>query len=358
MSDTRQTPSAVADSGDDLFLPSFCEVRLVFTVVIIAELLAFILVLAPLGGPASRWGDLALVSLFIQWIALSSAAALCLARPALRRVPNIAAGVLAYLLLLLVAVIISELAWQAMQGLPGMVGTADHRHAGFLLRNLAISAVISAMALRYLYVKHQWQQQIEAEAMSREQALQARIRPHFLFNSLNTIAALIRSRPEQAEEAVQDLADLFRASLGGRRSEVFFAEELEITRRYLHMESLRLGERLQLHWDLDAVPADFPVPPLVLQPIVENAIYHGIEQRAGGGVVEIRGRQEKDRVVLTVSNPLQPAAAHGRHDGNRLAVDNIRQRLQLAYGPGDWLDVEEGPETYTVSLRFPQARVR
>jgi len=226
-------------------------------------------------------------------------------------------------------------------------------HFGFLWRNLGISAIISAVALRYLYVQHQWKQQVEAEARARVDALQARIRPHFLFNSLNTIAALTRSQPEQAEEAVEDLADMFRAILGGR-DRVPLEEEIEVAKRYLHMESLRLGERLKIEWDLQDLPLQQTIPPLLLQPLLENAVYHGIGPLPDGGTVSLRGYRDNKDVVLEVSNPLPPPGCESGHDGNHMALENIRQRLELAFGSKGKLEVEEQNHHYRVRMRFPE----
>src|SRR3990172_6784118 len=196
---------------DDLFLPNFCRVRMVLALVVIAQLLAFVLALGPYGN-ADRWNDLSVISLFIQWTALTSGALLCVSRPLLSKLDNAHAATLSYILLLAVTVIMSETVYRLLQSsFFGMV-LSGQWHRDFLLHNLGISAVVSAVALRYFYVQHQWKKNLESEAVARIQALQARIRPHFLFNSMNTIASLTRSQPHIAEATVQNLADLFRAS--------------------------------------------------------------------------------------------------------------------------------------------------
>ncbi|MEJ2643826.1 MAG: sensor histidine kinase [Gammaproteobacteria bacterium] len=345
-------PGASAD-WDPLFLPSFCDMRMVFAVVVLAELFAFVLVLASAPTGADRWARLGVISLFVQWIALTSAALLCLARPGLRRLSNAAAALISYLLLLVVAAGISEVAWQVISAAPAWSLGDPGTHDGFLLRNVSISAVISALALRYFFVRHHWRRQLEAEARARIEALQARIRPHFLFNSLNTIAALTRSQPEQAEEAVEDLADLFRATLAEVHAEVRLAQELEVCRRYVHMESLRLGERLQVQWEVSGGLADTPVPALVLQPLLENAIYHGVEPRPEGGLVRVGVRRQDGWLHLEVCNPLPPAGGQRRRAGNGMALANIGQRLQLAYGDDARLQVHETRDEHCVKLRIP-----
>lgn len=351
---TRTRPATPARSRyDALFLPDFCNIRLVFGVVVIAELLAVMLVLVDMPA-ADFWNRLGLVSLFIQWVGLSSAAFLCGLRPLFARMGNTATAITSYLLLLLLTLVLSEVAFRIVQlhGLQAEI--PDLGHGAFLLRNLATGVIIHALVLRYLYVQHQWRRQVEAEALARLQALRARIRPHFLFNSLNTIAALTRSQPGMAEEAVQDLADLFRATLGDARDRVSLAEEIAITRQYVQLEALRLGERLAVDWELIDLPHDLLVPSLMLQPLVENAIYHGIEPLAAGGVIRVWVRVDERQVVIRVSNPTPPGEAGTGHEGNRIAQDNIRQRLALAYGEQASLKAARRDECYEVELRFPR----
>ncbi len=341
----------VAAPADTPFLPDFCDIRLVFGVVLMAELLAFILVLAsaPHDDP---WTHLGLVSLFIQWVALTSAAVLCGLRRLLPRLSHLAAALISYLLLLLVTLVLSDLAYRALTpgGLMPMLPSSGH--FDFVLRNLCVGAIIHALVLRYLFIQHQWKQQVLAEALARLQALRARIRPHFLFNSLNTIAALIRSRPQDAEEAVQDLADLFRATLSDARERVRLEEELEITRQYIQLEALRLGDRLQVDWQIPEQPLTQLIPSLILQPLVENAIYHGIEPLPAGGTIKIQLENREQQVHMLVSNPL-PNQTRNPHAGNQIALDNIRQRLELAYGEEAGLEITQEDGQFCVELYFP-----
>jgi len=221
-----------------------------------------------------------------------------------------------------------------------------------MLRNVFITLVVTALALRYFYVTHEWRHNVELQAKARVYALQARIRPHFLFNSMNTIAALTRSNPARAEEAVQDLADLFRATLSEKRNQIALAEEIEVALTYQRMEQLRLGERLRVDWKIDALPRDALVPGLTLQPLLENAIYHGIEPRADGGVVTVAGEFNKGMITVVVRNPL-PAPNFTTRDGNRLALANIRERLDLMYGERAAVKAGRYDDEYIVTLRFP-----
>ena len=339
---------APANPGDeDGVLPNFCGLTAVFAVVVSAELLAFLLAL--LGGFAHFWADLARLSLFLQWTGLMAAAALCLLHRPLTRCSELTATWLAYAVVLAVVAAVSAatVAVAAFVHLPLAL-----EPAAFLLRNLLMGALVAAFALRYLYVQHQWKRRLRAESEARLQALQARIRPHFLFNSMNTIASLIASRPEAAEDAVEDLADLFRASLGDERRLVPLADEVELVRRYLRIEAERLGGRLQVEWALEGLPEGVRVPPLTLQPLVENAVYHGIEPSPQGGTLRIRGERQAGRAVLCVDNPLPPDGSPPRA-GNRLALDNIRERLVAHFGAAASLETAETDGRFRVTLRVP-----
>ncbi len=330
-------------------MPDFCALPMVFGVVVLSELFAFVLVLA--GSPPERiWDDLALTSLYMQWAGLSGAALLCLLRKPLSRLGDIGAGTASYLLLILLVLLLSEGAYHLLLGtLPG----EPEGHFQFVARNVAIGAIVAGIILRYFYIRHQWRLQVEAESEARVQALQARIRPHFLFNSLNTAASLAHDQPELAEKALEDLADLFRASLSDSRTLVPFADELSLTRGYLAIEQLRLGERLKIAWNVDAVPEQWPVPPLVLQPLVENAVHHGIEPSAEGGTIRIDGRHSGRFIEIEVANPATDSAMP-HANGNRMAIDNIRQRLSARYGAEAWLVVEQAKGEYRARLRVPE----
>jgi two-component system sensor histidine kinase AlgZ len=223
--------------------------------------------------------------------------------------------------------------------------------SSFLLRNLSIGLVVTALALRYFYVTHEWRRNIEMQATARVHALQARIRPHFLFNSMNTIASLTRSNPAVAEQAVQDLADLFRANLSDKRDTITFEEEYEVARTYQRIEELRLGSRLQVVWKIDSLPRKALVPGLMLQPLLENAIYHGIEPQPGGGTVTVTGELSGKLITIVVRNPV--GDYESEREGNRLALANIRERLGLLYGERGLVKSGRFDTEYIVTLRFP-----
>ena len=350
-----QNPSAKADS---FFLPDFCSVRMVFAVVVISELLAIVLTLSPLHSSSNRWNDLSIISLFVQWVGLTSAGVLCLMRPVLARMSKTRAATISYLLLLLTTLAITEVAF--MIGAYLQVENWNNPYwphsdwqIDLLLRNLGISAITSAIVLRFFYIQHQWQQNVRAEAQARLQALQSRIRPHFLFNSLNTIASLTQIDADQAEAAVENLADLFRNNLADASLHISLAEELQLTRRYLEIEKLRLGDRLQLRWSVDELPKDASVPRLILQPLLENAIYHGIEPMSEGGTIGIDGHVYDNEIYISISNPLTKQENAEQRAGNKIAQDNVRQRLAAIYGEQGKLSVQEDDKDYIITLIFP-----
>ena len=355
-------PSASADTAltsppdsrlDTFFIPDFCAPRMVFAVVLIAELVAVTLALARPDAPFLT--ELARISMFLQWLGLTNAALLCYSRRWLARLTVAQSSVAVFVLILVNTVLISELAlWLGPAFGPAGITTQSSVHWSFLLRNAGIAVIVTALLLRYFFVTHQWQKHVRAEAQSRIQALQARIRPHFLFNSMNTIAALTRSDPKRAEEAVEDLADVFRATLRDSAAPLRLKEELELTRIYQRIEALRLGSRLAVTWDVAALPMRAFVPGLTVQPLLENAIYHGIEPLEHGGTVTVSGSVVDGVVEIVVTNPVVPSTTAGDpRPGNRLALDNIRQRLDLAYGGRGSLTVEQQPDRYRVTVRFP-----
>jgi two-component system sensor histidine kinase AlgZ len=353
MNDVAQRPTA------KFFLPDFCASRAVFAIVLIAEIVALVFAIARQAVHDNFWVDLATSSLFLLWIGLICAAVLCRARSWLHAMPVARAASIAIALLVGVVLLVSEAVfqigrfWAAGSALTGGLFPVDH--VGFLLRNAAVGFIVSALALRYFYISAERKRSIEMEAHARISALQARIRPHFLFNSMNTIAALTRSSPEQAEQAVEDLADLFRASLSEANTRVSLADEIEIARTHERIERLRLGNRFEVRWDIDSLPLDARVPSLIVQPLLENAVYHGIEMLAAGGSVTITGSRDGDVLRIEVRNPIPPASGYADRDGNRMALENISQRLELAWPGRARVETELTDGQFCARLIFPYA---
>ena len=336
------------DQAHTSFLPDFCSTRIVFVVVLLAELLAIILTLGRFPNPSGSLTDLAMYSLSAQWVALTSTATLCLCRPYINHLTDTWVASLSYLIILSVSLIITELAWWLVyQGVYG------HTHGVFFLRSMGISAIVSALVLRYFYVQHQWRQRIKSEAEARFQALQSRIRPHFLFNCMNTIASLTRTEPRLAEEAVEDLADLFRASLQDTQQGSTLEDEVALCKRYLRIEKHRLGERLVVNWHLDDLPMQTRIPAIVLQPLLENAIVHGVECMPQGGTIEVTGEMQNRTLRVMIKNPIPADVKNTLHEGHHLAQENIRLRLNTLYDRSDLLQVETDAEEYRVIITLP-----
>jgi two-component system sensor histidine kinase AlgZ len=221
-----------------------------------------------------------------------------------------------------------------------------------LPRTLVLAMIGSLFLLGYfrLYAKAF----SPALAEARLQALQARIRPHFLFNSLNAVLSLIRRDPKRAERTLEDLADLFRTLMADARHFVRLDEELDLLERYADIEQLRLGERLRIHWELEAAPPDALLPAMVLQPLLENAVYHGIEPGTEPGDVLVRIERRGERVHATIENPHLEAG--NQRAGNRMALDNIRERLALFFDAEASIATHTANGRYRVDIEIPYRR--
>jgi two-component system sensor histidine kinase AlgZ len=266
--------TGAGDSHNQAYLPDFCAAGTVLVILLVAELVAIVLTLASY-VPGTFLTELSKMSMYVLWLAFLSAVVLCQIRPWVERQGNTQAFVICFLILLVICLLLAEATWQLTSYFAEAV-IIENTHAGFILRTFAVSAIVIALAMRYLYVASEWRRSIVLEAQARISALQAMIRPHFLFNSLNTVASLARSDPAQAEEAVEDLADLMRANLNAPKERTTLKEELETAAIYQRIEKLRLGDRLQVLWDVDELPMRALIPSLTIQPLLENAIFHGI----------------------------------------------------------------------------------
>jgi two-component system sensor histidine kinase AlgZ len=312
---------------------------------------AIMLTLASRPEPGTFLGELGQTAMYVVWLALLGTALLCRIRTRIERFGKTQAFVIGFVLLVVLYAVLAEATWQMTKAFAEVAIIYD-THAGFVLRTVAISSIVIALAMRYLYISSEWRRSIVLEAQSRISALQALIRPHFLFNSLNTIASLARSDPPRAEEAVEDLADLMRANLSSPKNRVTLKEELEVAAIYQRIEKLRLGERLRVRWKVAELPMRALIPGLTIQPLLENAIYHGIELLPDGGDVVVTGSRDGDDLLIDISNPVAKSARASK-DGNQMALSNIRQRFELAYGNRAAVDVDESADRYSVRLRFP-----
>ncbi|MEH6387206.1 MULTISPECIES: sensor histidine kinase [Pseudomonas] len=334
--------------GEDFFLPDLCSSVAVFTLVVLAELVVMLWVLAQPGTGVFDWLQLAMASLFVQWIVLLSAALLCRLRPWMQRRPLWLAISACYAVVIGLTLLFTVLAEWVLQH--GMTGAPPLR-VDLLLRHGLIALIMTSLLLRYFYLHQQRQFQVQSELQSRLQSLQSRIRPHFLFNSLNSIVSLIGSQPQQAENAVLDLADLFRANLSEAGGVATWAQEKRLCEGYLRIEKYRLGQRLEVHWRTESLPPDTPMPLLTLQPLLENAILHGLSPQLEGGDISIYAAYVNGRVELEVSNSCPEVL--DSHQGARMALQNIRARLAALFGPQSRVEIwRDGPRFFS-KLVYP-----
>ncbi len=322
-------------------------------VVLYGELLAVLLALAGSSPLGDFWERLGPLSLLVLGMVLVAASLLCVLGAPLRRLPGVAAVSVALGLIVASAVLVAYLCTLLLPWAEGAGLFPDDGATGLLIRAALISAIVGALLLRYLYLHQQWRAQVEAVANARLKTLQARIRPHFLFNSMNTIASLTQTDPRLAEEVVEDLADLFRASLATDADRTTLAEELALARRYLNIEAQRLGDRMHVIWDLEGLPGDAPVPPLILQPLVENAVYHGIQPSLVSGEIRIVGRYRRGAVNLSIRNSLPAADMTRRHQGSGMALANVSQRMEAMFPGAARVTRSLVEGDYLVRLVFP-----
>ena len=329
-------------------LPDFRNFGVMLRVLLGVNLLAAAaaLVQSPgLGGWLQRYVELAA---WVQPLLLFNLALLALIGDVLRRLPGPLGPSLVIVLAAASAALLLDF-WHFM-GL-------DDGGWSHLARAALLGALVAATLLAYFALRAQSFSPALAEA--RLQALTARIRPHFLFNSLNAILSLIRAEPRRAESALEELAELFRVLMRDHRDLLPLADEIALCRQYLNLEKLRLGERLNVEWEIVDIPVDLPVPPLMLQPLLENAVYHGVEPSGEPATVRIRFARSGDELHINLANPCRGGDA--TQGGNHMALANIRERLALYYDLEAHLDAKEvvlenGQRQYQVHIVLPCRR--
>jgi two-component system, LytTR family, sensor histidine kinase AlgZ len=323
----------------------------------LAELAVVVIALAPEGGGLWSVDRFLAASAYALWLILTVSVLLCVSRGLLGRLPVAPGFVAAMAATGLVAVVASSIAHAVLATL--YPAEPPPPFVRFVAGSSAITVLIVALALRYFHAVDRWQAQLSAQARAEADALQARIRPHFLFNSMNMIAGLVRRDPVVAERAVLDLSDLFRAALSAGEGRSTLADEVDLAERYLAIEALRLGPRLKVEWARhEPLPWDLPMPRLVLQPLLENAVLHGISRLPAGGCVQITLTAGDGTLSIRVRNPTQrPAtgAASGRPraNGTGHAQHNIAHRLAYAFGPSARMACGEQDGYYQCELSVP-----
>ena len=316
-------------------LPDFCSGETLLRVLVVAILLAVIILLIR-NGAADPLADLAPIALFAGWVALSSLLFICLLQHWLQRM-SLAWQVLVPTVVPVINTALVHLAAEAL-----FFAEPETR-----LRVIAIAGLLSLIAMHYLYVVAAWKEETQRVLAAREQALRARVRPHFLFNSMNSIAELCRSDPAKAEQITLDLADLFRSTFATGPSHTI-RRELELVREYLNIEQTRFGDRLAIKWEVpESAALDVVLPALVLQPLVENAIQHGVAPSAAGGRIWVRVRDEGATVRIEIGNTVGGNSPPGTHTAGEEARARLRQcfgdKVRIAFGRrGDRFEVTIG----------------
>ncbi len=333
MASIKQNPTLIPAS-----LPDFRNLGFTLRILVLVNLMGVAAAILQGTSLAGTWSALLVISATLQPILLASLLVLYALNQPLSRL-SYRAGIAAVLAL---EIAVTTLVWKFNSAL-----FADE--APGLYRWWLLTIFASATLLAYFNLRSRALSPALTEA--RLQALQARIRPHFLFNSINAVLSLIRDNPRQAETALEDMADLFRVLMADNRRLVPLESEVALCRQYLALEKLRLGDRLQILWHIDNMPGDALVPPLVLQPLLENAVYHGIEPSGEGGEIIIDITLKRDQVHILLSNPFHPGSTH--HNGNKMALANIRERLALHFDYEASLDSSVADQRYLVNISLP-----
>ncbi len=319
-------------------LPNFRNLGVMLRILLAVNAMSAVAALLKAADAAGFWRELIDIAAILQPILLASLLLLYLVHPWLARLPY-RLGMAATLALVLALTLLATLAGQRLfESGMAMLG-----------RHMLFALLATAVLLGYFHLRGKALSPALGEA--RLQALQARIRPHFLFNSINAVLSLVRSEPQRAERALMDMADLFRVLMADNRQLAPLEREVELCRQYLDLEKLRLGERLQVAWHIDKMPGDALVPPLVLQPLLENAVYHGIEPSAEPGEISLDIYRKRDEVHIVLTNPYRREGSH--HAGNKMALGNIRERLALHFDAEASLDAKVGDKTYQVHIALP-----
>ncbi len=325
-------------------LPNFRNLGVTLRILLISNGLAFLQALLQANGWADMMPRMMQIATLLTPVLLTCLLLLWAAQPWLSR--------LAYLRGAL-----------AVNALAAMVTLAIYYSGGELYRPLergggGFDAVryllLSVLVCSILLVYFRWRSQVLSRALheARLQVLRARIRPHFLFNTINAVLSIVRAQPKQAEAALEDMSDLFRMAMAEAQDFAPLRQEIELGRRYIALEQLRMGERLRVDWQISEVPDDALIPPLLLQPLLENAVYHGIEPLPQGGCITVALHRSGDELRLKVENPCVPSGA-APHSGNKMALQNIRERLALLFDVEANYRVEHGADSYRVEITLP-----
>ena len=265
---------------------------------------------------------------------------------------------MAYLLLLSVTWLVGEFSLWMLATFGYISSARPDWYVYFHAQNLVVSAIINAFAMRYFVARHQLRLKTQSEERARAEILRQRIRPHFLFNSMNIIASLTQRAPSKAETAIEDMSELFRLMLDDSKDLVPVHNEIKVARKYIKLEKLRLEQRLNVNWDIRSVPRAAKTPVLILQLLLEIAVHYGIEQLPDGGDINVSVRLEPgDRLGISMDSPL-PADSADEDPAEGAALDNIRLRLSDHFGDAAFVGIERKGDLFRVNITHPALGVK
>lgn len=339
----------VSDGAHTPVLPDCCNLGIALRIVVPLNVAALVVAIVLSSGPTDALNRFIDIALMLEPILLASLVALCVLR---KRVNGFKLPWQWVVALLVPALIAIPVAWFGYR----LLASPTDAGALYWITVRVLFTVASTLAVvEFLRLRARAYSPSLAEA--RLQALQARIRPHFLFNSLNTVLGLMRSDPRRAERTLENLADLFRVFMRDTRELVPLDEEVVTCQQYLAIEQLRLGERLQISWDVAEMAGDALLPSLLLQPLIENSVHHGIEPRTEPGEITIKISKPGERVRVEIVNPAAGGTAPVR-PGNQMALSNVRERLMLLYDMEAELKTTEEGGLFRLFLEFPYRKER
>ncbi len=339
------TPLHHSQVGYTPHLPDFCNLGVMLRLLVIVNALVFAaaLVRADITGDITALlRQFLLISIVAQPAIILSLVASCVAKPLFSKLTYWWGVAAIFVLESAVGLVFWYLYLALLPLIPIGNGIAPLQFGLFFI--LATGIVLFYFDLRARSLA-------PALTEARLQALQARIRPHFLFNTINAVLSLIRDEPKRAERMLEDMAELFRVLMADNRKLQPLADEVALCRQYLNIEQIRLGDRLKVDWQIHEMPANAMVPPLILQPLIENAVYHGIEPQQGLGVLSIVIKSSGKQLNITLTNPYHSQSTHV--SGNRMAIANIKERLQLHFDAEAGLRAEVKDDRYIVNINMP-----
>ena len=339
----------VADGAKASILPDFCNPGIALRTVLPVNAAALVVAIGASNSLRAALSDFVDLAMVLEPVLLGSMLILCLVRKVVNGWPRPWQWAVALSVPGGLGALVAIGAYPVLTAGPAQASPVYWVLARTLLAVVGAYAVIEALRWRSLAYS-------PSLAEARLQALQARIRPHFLFNSLNTVLGLMRSEPRSAERTLEDLADLFRVFMRDTRELIALEEEVVTCQQYLAIEQLRLGGRLNVRWHLEDMPGDALLPSLLLQPLLENSVHHGIEPSTESGDIEIRISKPGERVRVQIVNPICSVAP--TRPGNQMALSNVRERLMLLYDVEAELRTSSDGQQFTLFLEFPYRKER